>query len=109
LGSDQNLTFFSLGWDIIDGAAVRDFIHESDLARGQAAVLDTATRVNSPKGFLAINLSTGNGQTVKEVVVAMEHVIGREILKRMTGRREGDVGVCIAETSTATRILVWKA
>jgi UDP-glucose 4-epimerase len=56
LGSDQNLD-----WDIIDGAAVRDFIHESDLARGQAAVLDTATWVNSPKGFLAINLSTGNG------------------------------------------------
>jgi UDP-glucose 4-epimerase len=41
--------------------------------------------------------------------VAIEHVIGRETLKRMTGRREGDVGVYIAETSKATRILVWKA
>jgi UDP-glucose 4-epimerase len=104
-----SLNIFGSDWDTKDGTAVRDFIHVSDLARGHIAALETASRDTSSKGFQVVNLGTGNGQTVNEVVTAMEGVIGRRIPTKLVGRREGDVGVCIAETSRATKILGWSA
>lgn len=108
-GQRPRLDIFGSDWDTVDGTAVRDFIHVSDLARGHVAALETATRAGAARGFQAINLGTGNGQTIKEVIGAMESVIGRKIPTKMIGRREGDVGVCIAETSKANGVLGWKA
>jgi UDP-glucose 4-epimerase len=108
-GERPTLNIFGSDWETKDGTAVRDFIHVSDLARGHLAALETASREDSSRGFQVVNLGTGTGQTVQEVVAAMEGVIGRQVPTKLVGRREGDVGVCVAETSRAAKILGWKA
>ncbi|KIW01792.1 UDP-glucose 4-epimerase GalE [Verruconis gallopava] len=108
-GEREELKIFGSDWNTRDGTCIRDFIHVSDLARGHLAALDAATGDSAIKGFQAINLGTGNGASVKEVVAAMEDVIGRSIPTRLVDRREGDVGVCIADTTKASNLLGWCA
>ena len=60
-------------------------------------------------GFHAINLGTGCGSTVAEVVTAMEDVIGRQVPAQKVDRRPGDVGICVADTTKASSMLDWRA
>ncbi|KAJ4310501.1 hypothetical protein N0V94_008418 [Neodidymelliopsis sp. IMI 364377] len=107
-GKMNELSVFGEDWDTEDGTAIRDFIHVSDLARGHVAAIATGTSVKSAAGFHTINLGTGNGSSVKEVVDTMQAVSGKEIKTKMTGRREGDVGVCIADPEKAAEVLGWR-
>jgi UDP-glucose 4-epimerase len=106
-GMTCELSVFGSDWDTADGTAVRDFIHVSDLARGHVAAINTATKAKSAHGFHAINLSTGNGNSVMEVVDTMQAVSGKPIKTKTSARREGDVGVCIADPQKAAQILGW--
>ena len=104
------LNIFGTDWDTEDGTAIRDFIHVSDLARGHiAALAAAATRHTSYQGgFRTFNLGSGKGHSVLEVVAAMEVASGKRIFVQPMGRRDGDVGVCIAEPLRAEAELHWR-
>ncbi|KAJ4993097.1 UDP-glucose 4-epimerase [Stagonosporopsis vannaccii] len=106
-GEVDALSVFGDDWDTHDGTAVRDFIHVSDLARGHVAAIAAGTGGDVKCGFHAVNLGTGSGSSVREVVETMQAVSGKEIKTHKTGRREGDVGVCVADPAKAERMLGW--
>lgn len=107
-GKIQELSVFGSDWDTQDGTAIRDFIHVSDLARGHVAAISTGTSAKAEPGFHTINLGTGNGSSVREVVDTMQSVSGKPIRTKATGRRVGDVGICIADPEKAARMLGWR-
>ncbi|EMT64364.1 UDP-glucose 4-epimerase [Fusarium odoratissimum] len=104
LGEIDQLEVFGTDWDTRDGTAIRDFIHVSDLARGHLAALTG----KDGQGFQTFNIGTGTGQTVYEVVEAMETASGRAIPVVKVGRRQGDVGACVADPGRAMTQLGWK-
>jgi len=89
-----------------DGTGVRDYIHVMDLADGHLAALE---RVQTHEGLLTLNLGTGSGVSVKEVVREFERVCGRRIPMRVGPRRAGDVAQCWADPSLAQSLLGWQA
>lgn len=104
------LNIFGTDWDTEDGTAIRDFIHVSDLARGHTAALAAAASKHTSYqgGFRTFNLGSGKGHSVLEVVAAMEVASGKQISVQPMGRRDGDIGVCIAEPSRAEAELQWR-
>ncbi|KAF2431941.1 UDP-glucose 4-epimerase [Tothia fuscella] len=108
LGQLPALSIFGTDWDTRDGTAIRDFIHVSDLAEGHLAALKTTSRSDFGPGYHIFNLGTGTGQSVSEIVSTMQRVSGRTIPTIQSGRREGDVGICIAEPSKSAVSLGWK-
>ncbi|KAF2667967.1 UDP-glucose 4-epimerase, partial [Microthyrium microscopicum] len=107
-GEIPALTVFGTDWETRDGTAIRDFIHVTDLARGHLAALAAVVGASPIKGFHTFNLGTGRGQTVKEIVTAMETTSGKPIPTNPTGRREGDVKMCVAEPVKAATQLHWQ-
>jgi UDP-glucose 4-epimerase len=103
-GRQHILNIYGDDYDTKDGTAVRDYIHVTDLARGHLAALKSRT----DKGFKVYNLGTGTGHSVLEVVAAMEKVSNRKIPTQLVGRRDGDVGVCVAKPSRAQEELGWR-
>ncbi len=89
-----------------DGTGVRDYIHVMDLAEGHVAALDYLSR-NS--GLLTVNLGTGSGTSVLQMVTAFERASGRRVPVQMGPRRAGDVAQCWADPSLANRLLGWSA
>jgi len=97
-----------------DGTGIRDYIHVWDLARAHVnAVTDFAKvfeRAGNPReNYLVINLGTGRGVTVRELVTAFEKVYGQTIRKRETNPRPGDVAGSYTNADKAYRLLHWKA
>lgn len=88
-----------------DGTGVRDYIHVVDLARGHLAAL---AQLDAPK-LLTVNLGTGRGYSVLEVVRAFERASGRPVPYVIQPRRAGDVAACYADPSLAQALLGWKA
>jgi UDP-glucose 4-epimerase len=107
-GQRAELQMFGDDYDTPDGTAVRDFIHVSDLARGHIAALARATEGGLKENFRTFNLGTGFGNTVLDVVGAMERASQKTITRRPVGRRPGDVGSCVAEAKRAQEELCWK-
>jgi UDP-glucose 4-epimerase len=89
-----------------DGTGVRDYIHVDDLAEGHVAALDYLKRQG---GLLTVNLGTGQGYTVHEMVKAFEQASGRPIPYKIGPRRPGDIAQCWADPSLAQTLLDWKA
>lgn len=89
-----------------DGTGVRDYIHVVDLARGHVAALK---RLEQKTGCLTVNLGTGQGYSVLDMVQAFAKASGREIPCQMMARRPGDIATCYAETQLAKRELQWSA
>ncbi len=85
---------------------VRDYIHVTDLARGHIAALEYA---EAHKGFQPVNLGTGKGSSVMEVVKAYEKACGKNIPVVVTPRRAGDIAESYAETDLAKKLLNWEA
>lgn len=91
-----------------DGTGVRDFIHVVDLARAHVAALDYL--LDCPNGTLqTLNLGTGQGHSVLEVIHAFERASGRSIPWALAPRREGDVAVSYADPARAEATLGWRA
>ncbi len=88
-----------------DGTGVRDYLHVVDLAVGHVRALERAGR----NGLLTVNLGTGLGHSVLEVVRAFEAASGRTIAHRIVARRPGDVAEVYADASLAASALGWKA
>ncbi|RMJ04705.1 hypothetical protein CDV36_014628 [Fusarium kuroshium] len=104
LGEMDRLHVFGTDWDTRDGTAIRDFIHVSDLARGHLAALT----VKEKEGFQVFNVGTGTGHSVYEVIDAVQAAFGKDVPMIKAGRRDGDVGVCVADPQRAMVELGWK-
>ena len=106
LGQRPFLQVFGNDYPTPDGTGVRDYIHVCDLAEGHVAAL----RALLSKGeSLTVNLGTGRGYSVLEVVRAFEAASGRPVPNRFAPRRPGDVAQCYADPHLAERVLGWKA
>ncbi|NLF52481.1 MAG: UDP-glucose 4-epimerase GalE [Leptolinea sp.] len=113
LGKQATFDITGTDWPTRDGSGIRDFIHVWDLARAHVnAVTDfdgVFERAGNPvDNYLVINLGTGNGVTVKELVSAFEKVYGKTINKRETGPRPGDIAGSYTNADKALRLLKWK-
>lgn len=106
LGKLNYLSIYGNDYPTRDGTGVRDYIHVSDLAAGHAAAIEYCL---SHKGAEAINLGTGKGHSVLELVSTFSRVNGVEVPYRITGRRPGDIAECYASPEKAERLLGWRA
>lgn len=106
VGRRECLSVFGGDWPTRDGTGVRDYIHVVDLARGHLAALQ---RVRAASGFWSVNLGTGRGCSVLEMVAAFERASGRPVPYRIVDRRPGDVAECWADPTEAQRLLGWRA
>lgn len=89
-----------------DGTGVRDYIHVVDLALAHLKALDYTARMH---GADAINVGTGNGYSVLDMIRAFGKAWGSDIAYRITDRRPGDIAECYADPAKAERVLGWKA
>ena len=106
VGRLDRLRVFGGDYDTPDGSPVRDYLHVVDLAEGHVAALDA---LDDNPGCTAVNLGTGRGYSVLEVVAAAERALGRPIPHEVVDRRPGDVARIWAGTDLAERILGWNA
>ncbi len=106
VGRREKLSIFGDDYPTRDGTGERDYIHVVDLAAAHLAALDHSKRAT---GCDAINIGTGHGVTVKELVAAYERAIGRSIPTQIVGRRAGDIASSYAATDKAARLLGWRA
>lgn len=104
VGRLRELSVFGNDYPTQDGTGVRDYIHVVDLARGHLAALE-----HIGSGAVAINLGTGCGYSVLEMIRAFEEASGRRIPFRIASRRPGDISTCYADPSLADKILGWRA
>ena len=100
------LNVFGNDYPTPDGTGVRDYIHVVDLAEAHVAALRLMLECGES---FTVNLGTGRGFSVLDVVHAVEGVSGRKVPLRITHRRAGDVAECWADTSKAQQILGWHA
>ena len=105
-GKLPELNVYGDDYDTPDGTGVRDYLHVVDLARGHLNALDY---VLGTTGVEAINLGTGNGYSVLQVVKAFEAASGVKIPYKVVPRRPGDIATCYADASKAEKLLGWKA
>ena len=103
-GKLSELSIFGTDYDTEDGTGIRDYIHVMDVAEGHVAALGL-----SEPGFHAINLGTGQGTSVFELLTAFEAVVGSPISYAISPRRPGDIAACYAETSLAKKLLGWSS
>ena len=106
VGKRDQLTVFGDDYDTPDGTGVRDYIHVNDLASGHLAALDYAAR---HAGVEAVNLGTGKGHSVLEVIAAFEQAAGRPIPYTVGPRRPGDIASSHATAARAASLLGWQA
>ncbi len=99
------LTIFGDDYPTPDGTCIRDYIHVCDLAEGHVAALD---KVASLPGCTAVNLGSGNGISVAQLVASFEKAIGRPLPRKVGPRRPGDAAACWADPSRALELLGWK-
>ncbi len=106
VGRRPQLSVFGNDYPTPDGTGVRDYIHVVDLAEGHVAALD---RLLAAPGSFTVNLGTGRGASVLEVVKAYEAASGRPVPYRIEPRRPGDVAACWADPGLAHKLLGWRA
>jgi UDP-glucose 4-epimerase len=105
MGTREALQIYGHDYPTADGTCVRDYIHVSDLAEAHARGLEYLDRGESQE----LNLGTGRGYSVKEVIAAIERVTGQSVPVRFVSRRSGDPAELVADPRLAKRLLSWKA
>ncbi len=105
-GIRKELSVYGNDYDTPDGTGVRDYIHVTDLARGHVAALRYSAE---HAGAEAVNLGTGRGVSVLDMVKAFEAANGIPIPYRIAERRPGDIASCYAATDKAEKLLGWRA
>ncbi len=106
IGKLQCLSVFGDDYDTPDGTGVRDYIHVVDLAKGHVKAVDYALKHT---GADAINLGTGVGYSVLDLVNAFQKANGVKVNYTIAPRRPGDVATCYSDPSKAAQLLGWKA
>ena len=105
-GKQKELPVYGNDYPTPDGTGVRDYIHVLDLARGHLAALNALHR---HPGVLALNLGTGRGYSVIEMVRAFAAASGSAVPYRIVARRPGDIAQCYADPALARATLGWQA
>ncbi len=105
-GKREVVEIYGADFPTPDGTAIRDYVHVTDLADAHHRALNYLLHGGQT---VALNLGTGRGVSVREVIQAAEKVTGRSVPYRTVGRREGDPPELVAEPSEAKRILEWSA
>ncbi|MAC13204.1 MAG: UDP-glucose 4-epimerase GalE [Alcanivorax sp.] len=106
IGRREKLNVFGGDYETADGTGVRDYIHVMDLAQGHLAALQAFEKA---QGLLTVNLGTGQGYSVLEMIEAFSKSCGRDVPYDIVARRPGDVAVCYADPSQAIEVLGWRA
>ncbi|MFK2823417.1 UDP-glucose 4-epimerase GalE [Arcobacter sp. YIC-80] len=106
VGKREFLSVFGGDYDTHDGTGVRDYIHVVDLGTGHVKALE---KIDSIKEVLTVNLGTGNGYSVLDMVKAFEKASGKKVAYKIVDRRAGDIAKCFADPSYAKKVLDWEA
>ncbi|MFE1906871.1 UDP-glucose 4-epimerase GalE [Streptomyces gardneri] len=106
VGRREELSVFGGDYPTPDGTGIRDYIHVVDVAEGHRAALD---HIDDEPGMVILNLGTGRGASVLDLVRTFQEVSGRPIPYRVTGRRPGDVAELVADPSKAAAAWGWRA
>ncbi|MBI9049729.1 MAG: UDP-glucose 4-epimerase GalE [Anaerolineaceae bacterium] len=114
MGVLKEFEITGVDWPTRDGSGIRDYIHIWDLAQAHVLAVQDIDNVferagNPADGYLVINLGTGTGITVKELVASFERVYGQTVNKIEAPPRPGDVAGSFANADTAKRLLGWQA
>ena len=105
-GQREFLNVWGNDYPTPDGTGVRDYIHVVDLAAGHVAALNY---LEQQGGLMTVNLGTGRGYSVLDMVRAFSVASGRQIPYRIAARRAGDIAQCWADPALANRLLGWQA
>ena len=108
-GKLDQLSIFGADYPTSDGTGVRDYIHVVDLAIGHVAALNKIEKRDSEGLMLTVNLGTGTGYSVLEIVDAFEKASGRKVPYQIVERRPGDIAECYANPAYAGEVLGWRA
>jgi UDP-glucose-4-epimerase GalE len=106
LGRRQAVDIFGTDYPTPDGTAIRDYVHVDDLAIAHLRALE---RLRAGGASFAVNLGTGRGHSVREVVAAAERVSGRKVPTRAAPRRPGDPPALVADPRLAADLFGWRA
>ncbi len=106
VGRLEELSVFGSDYPTVDGTGVRDYIHVVDLALGHLAALRT---LEKQTGLVTVNLGTGKGCSVLQLVKAFETASGKPVKYRIVERRDGDIATCYANPQLAKSLFGWQA
>ena len=106
VGKREHLIVYGNDYETIDGTGVRDYVHVSDLASAHVSAVE---KINSLQGFEAINIGTGHGISVLEMVHEFEQQSGQKVNYKFAPRRSGDISAIWADTSLAKHKLDFTA
>lgn len=104
MGQREALQVFGEDFPTPDGTCLRDYVHVSDLARAHVLALQ---KLCSGSGSMKLNLGTGSGLSVRQMVSMVEEVSGLRVPVRMAPRRDGDPAALVADASSAAEMLGW--
>ncbi len=107
IGKREQLSVFGSDYPTPDGTCVRDYIHVSDLAEAHLRALEWL--VENPKEYTEINIGTGTGSTVLDVIETFKSSVGVDVKYNLVERRAGDVTAAWADTTKSKEILKWEA
>lgn len=105
VGKLEKLSVFGNDYDTVDGTGVRDYIHVADLAKGHVSALDYIAKCETAFGFGSINLGTGNGTSVLQLVNAFIHTTEQSVPYVIASRRAGEIATCYASSDKAKNLL----
>ena len=105
-GERKDMQVFGNDYDTPDGTCIRDYVHVNDLASAHIKALEYITSENKN---LVVNLGTGNGYSVLDLINAAEKVSGKKVNYRISERRAGDPASLVADFSLANKLIDWKA
>lgn len=109
VGRREHLNVWGNDYATHDGTGVRDYIHVVDLALGHLKALEALDQWERPGECLTVNLGTGNGYSVLDIVRAFENASGKPVPYKVAPRRPGDVASCYADPGYARTSLGWRA
>jgi len=109
IGCRDYLNVWGNDYPTPDGTGVRDYIHVVDLALGHLKALNVLEQLKKNDECLTVNLGTGTGYSVLDIVRAFEQASGRSIPYRVAPRRPGDIASCYADPQRAFELLGWRA
>jgi len=105
LGRRSHVDIYGSDYATPDGSAIRDYIHVTDLAGAHVKALE---KLQAGSGNLFVNLGTGKGHSVREVIAMVEQVSGKAVDARIAARRAGDPAELVAATDQAAEVLGWR-
>jgi len=109
IGLREELSVFGDDYPTADGTCIRDYIYVVDLAKAHVVALQRLLDGKNDENYEVLNVGTGKGSSVLEVIQSFERVSGEKLKYKIVGRRKGDVIEAYADTTKANNVLGWKA